>query len=169
MAGLLVFIFTCGLLELGQSNWDFINLTCFANEYVSLYDWSLHLYHHDSLKIEGDHSISNNASRVILLFKLRSWAMAAISPLLLFGFPINDWTASRTSSITPPKAYASCRKRLSTSSKREKLARTNLPLMGSIIFMTLLLAILSAFGKREYSLHESMQFCPLSYLRTEFW
>lgn len=38
MATLLLFIFTCGLLEVGQSNWDFINLTCFSTEYVSLYD-----------------------------------------------------------------------------------------------------------------------------------
>jgi hypothetical protein len=38
MAALLVFVFTCGLLEVGQSNWDFINLTCFSTEYVSLYD-----------------------------------------------------------------------------------------------------------------------------------
>lgn len=38
MALLLLFIITCGLLEVGQSNWDIINLTCFSTQYVSLYD-----------------------------------------------------------------------------------------------------------------------------------
>lgn len=33
----LIFIFTSGLLEVGQSNWDVLNLSCFSNEYVPLY------------------------------------------------------------------------------------------------------------------------------------
>ena len=38
MATLLMFIFTTGLLEVGQANWDVINLNCFANLYTSLYN-----------------------------------------------------------------------------------------------------------------------------------
>ena len=37
MAMLLMFLFTSGLLEVGQSNWDVLNLNCFANLYTSLY------------------------------------------------------------------------------------------------------------------------------------
>lgn len=38
MCLIIMFILTCSLLEVGQSNWDIINLDCFANRYVSLYD-----------------------------------------------------------------------------------------------------------------------------------
>ena len=38
MAMLLMFLFTSGLLEVGQSNWDVLNLNCFANLYTSLYN-----------------------------------------------------------------------------------------------------------------------------------
>ena len=31
MGFILVFFFTCGLLEVGQSNWDVLNLDCFSN------------------------------------------------------------------------------------------------------------------------------------------
>lgn len=31
MGLILIFFFTSGLLEVGQSNWDVINLNCFAN------------------------------------------------------------------------------------------------------------------------------------------
>jgi len=37
MAMLLMFLFTSGLLEVGQSNWDVLNLNCFANLYTALY------------------------------------------------------------------------------------------------------------------------------------
>lgn len=37
MAFLNVFIMMSALLEVGQSNWDFINNVCFAEEYESLY------------------------------------------------------------------------------------------------------------------------------------
>ena len=38
MTMLLMFLFTSGLLEVGQSNWDVLNLNCFANLYTSLYN-----------------------------------------------------------------------------------------------------------------------------------
>lgn len=31
MGFILVFFFTCGLLEVGQSNWDVLNSDCFSN------------------------------------------------------------------------------------------------------------------------------------------
>jgi len=37
MAFLNIFILMSGLLEVGQSNWDFVNSKCFAEEYVSIY------------------------------------------------------------------------------------------------------------------------------------
>ena len=37
MTLLLMFVVACGLLEVGQSNWDTINNTCFALEYSSFY------------------------------------------------------------------------------------------------------------------------------------
>lgn len=37
MAFLNVFIMMSALLEVGQSNWDFVNNVCFAEEYVALY------------------------------------------------------------------------------------------------------------------------------------
>jgi hypothetical protein len=37
MAFLNIFILISALLEVGQSNWDFVNNKCFAEEYVSLY------------------------------------------------------------------------------------------------------------------------------------
>lgn len=37
MTFIIMFIMTCALLEVGQSNWDYINFTCFATEYVGLY------------------------------------------------------------------------------------------------------------------------------------
>ena len=37
MAAFLMFVLACGLLEVGQSNWDRIYNTCFALEYSSIY------------------------------------------------------------------------------------------------------------------------------------
>ena len=37
MAAMVMFMLSCGLLEVGQSNWDRINNTCFALEYSSIY------------------------------------------------------------------------------------------------------------------------------------
>jgi len=39
MALILLFLFTTGLLEVGQSNWDVLNLDCFGNLYTPLYNW----------------------------------------------------------------------------------------------------------------------------------
>jgi len=38
MALILLFLFTTGLLEVGQSNWDVLNLDCFGNLYTPLYN-----------------------------------------------------------------------------------------------------------------------------------
>jgi hypothetical protein len=79
-------------------------------------------------------SSSSEARAAVLFESAVSACTAERISQFLFLLPINDKATCLAFSSTPVKASASCRNRFSTSSYREKLARTNLPLMGSIIF-----------------------------------